>query len=90
MLPYVLSMIAFAVAFVIMEVAGTNRTFADLNAGTVGFGLIAVGIICSVVMLFTFPYRSAKTGDWLAFGGHFVLLCAALVMAAIWLGAHIA
>lgn len=90
MLPYGVSILCFAAAFAIMSWTGTNRTIADLNSGTVGFGFLAIGLICTAVMLFTFPYREATSSLWWAFAGHFVLIMASLVIASSWLAAHIA
>lgn len=88
--PYLLCGLAFLVAFIVMYRAGTNRTTLDLNLGTVGFGMLIVGGVCTVIMLFTFPYGSGTTAEWVGFSLHFVMAIVCVVVACTWLANHIA
>jgi hypothetical protein len=81
---------AFGFAFAWMAHVGTNRSLVDLNAGIAGFVLLGVGLLATVWLLISFPWRTAVMAQFLLLALHGGLLVLAVLAAHGWLGAHIA
>jgi hypothetical protein len=90
LLPHGLALAAFAAAFIVMGVLGTNRSQADLWLGLTGFGCGALALLAAVAVLIAHPWRGAESTDWAVLAAHGVGVLLVLAAGGVWLGAHIA
>jgi small-conductance mechanosensitive channel len=88
--PHLLAITAFVLAYMVIEVLGTNRSLPDLILGLIGYVMTLLAIIASIAALVFHPWRRGGAKEWLRLGLHLPALIACFALAFLWLALHLA